>query len=117
MAKKKEEQSVGTKQVWSKNIRKWTSPKTRASNYVEELKNKTGKSYTDKNGKERNPNAGKELTEFQLGVRSGYLQCQSDHAGAYKYKKALNDGYNKNEAKTISRCKQKYPTPFPSDKG
>ena len=40
-------------------------------------------------------------------MRSGYLQCQSDHAGTYKYKKALAEGKSKAEAKRISRQKGK----------
>ena len=36
-------------------------------------------------------------------MRSGYLQCQSDHAGLYKYKKALDEGKSKSEAKRISK--------------
>lgn len=48
---------------------------------------------------------GKPLTEYEAGLRSGYLQCQSDHAGLYKYKNALAEGKTKAEAKKISRQK------------
>ena len=48
---------------------------------------------------------GRELTDYEAGMRSGYLQCQSDHAGVYKYKKALSEGKSKEEAKFISRQK------------
>ncbi|UKI51949.1 MAG: hypothetical protein L6V79_07315 [Clostridium sp.] len=48
---------------------------------------------------------GKELTDFEAGIRSGYLQCQGDHAGLYKYKKALSEGKTKEEARAISRKK------------
>ena len=50
---------------------------------------------------------GKPLTDYEAGLRSGYLQCQSDHAGMYKYKKALSEGKSKSEAKKISRTKGK----------
>ena len=47
--------------------------------------------------------SGKELTDYEAGLRSGYLQAQSDHAGLFKYKKALGEGKSKAEAKKISR--------------
>ena len=50
---------------------------------------------------------GKELTDYEAGLRSGYLQCQSDHAGMYKYKKALSEGKSKEEAKEISQRKSR----------
>lgn len=34
------------------------------------------------------PKEGKELTDYEAGIRSGYLQCQTDHSGIYKYKLA-----------------------------
>lgn len=40
-------------------------------------------------------------------MRSGYLQCQSEHAGIYKYKKALAEGKSKQEARELSRRKWK----------
>ena len=36
-----------------------------------------------------------------------YLQCQSDHSGLYKYKKALDEGKTKEEAAAISRKRAK----------
>ena len=69
--------------------RRWTVPSKRAKSYAEERKE------------------GKELTDYEAGMRSGYLQCQSDHAGTYKYKKALAEGKSKAEAKRISRQKGK----------
>ena len=53
------------------------------------------------------PKMGKELNDYEAGMRSGYLQCQSDHAGIYKYKKALAEGKSKAEAKKISQKKGK----------
>ena len=46
---------------------------------------------------------GKELTDYEAGIRSGYLQAQSDHAGIYKYKKALAEGKTRREAREISQ--------------
>ena len=76
--------------------RRWTKPSKRAEGYAKDRKAKVH-TY--------GPNEGKELTEYQLGMRSGYLQCQSDHAGMYKYKKALEEGKTKAEARAISRQK------------
>lgn len=76
--------------------RRWTKPSKRAEGYAKDRKAKVH-TY--------GPNEGQELTEYQLGMRSGYLQCQSDHAGMYKYKKALEEGKTKAEARAISRQK------------
>ena len=78
--------------------RRWTVPTKREKGYAEDRKAKV-KTY--------GPKAGEELSDYQLGLRSGYLQCQSDHAGMYKYKKALNEGKSKAEAKKISRTRGK----------
>ena len=78
--------------------RRWTVPTKRTKGYAEDRKAKV-KTY--------GPKAGEELSDYQLGLRSGYLQCQSDHAGMYKYKKALNEGKTKAEAKKISRTRGK----------
>lgn len=80
------------------NIRRWTVPNKRAESYAQERKAKVHQ-YGQKEGKE--------LTDYEAGMRSGYLQCQSDHAGLYKYKKALDEGKTKAEAKRISRQKGK----------
>ena len=60
-------------------IRRWMVPHKRAKRYAEERKAKVH---------QRGPKEGKELTDYEAGIRSGYLQCQTDHAGIYKYKKA-----------------------------
>ena len=70
----------------------------RAKGYAEDRKAKVH-TYGKKEGKE--------LTDFEAGIRSGYLQCQGDHAGLYKYKKALAEGKSKSEAREISRKKSK----------
>ena len=74
--------------------RRWSVPSKRAQGYAEERKEKVH---------QHGPKEGKELTEYEAGLRSGYLQAQSDHAGLYKYKKALSEGKSKAEAKKISR--------------
>lgn len=76
------------------NERRWSVPSKRAKGYAEERKAKVHK-WGRKEGKE--------LTDYEAGIRSGYLQCQSDHAGTYKYKKALSEGKSKAEAKKLSR--------------
>lgn len=81
-----------------KNKRRWFVPSKRAKAYAEDRKAKVH-TY--------GPKEGKELTDYEAGLRSGYLQCQSDHAGVYKYKKALDEGKTKSEAKEISQRKGK----------
>ena len=80
------------------NRRRWAVPTKRAKGYAEERRSKVH---------QRGPKEGKELTDYEAGIRSGYLQCQSDHAGIYKYKKALAEGKTKSEAKAISQAKGK----------
>lgn len=76
--------------------RRWLVPNKRAKSYAEERKAKVH---------QHGPKEGKELTDYEAGMRSGYLQCQSDHAGLFKYKKALSEGKSKAEAKKISKIK------------
>ena len=84
--------------VHNYNERRWFVPSKRAKNYAEERKAKVH---------QRGNKEGKPLSDYEAGMRSGYLQCQSDHAGVYKYKKALSEGKSKEEAKRISRQKGK----------
>ena len=74
--------------------RRWYVPNKRAESYAQERK-----ARVHQHGEKE----GKELTDYEAGMRSGYLQCQSDHAGLYKYRKALDEGKTKQEAKKISR--------------
>lgn len=78
--------------------RNWSVPNKRAKSYAEERKSKVH---------HHGPKEGKQLTDYEAGIRSGYLQCQTDHAGLFKYKKALNEGKSKSEAKAISQKKGK----------
>lgn len=70
--------------------RRWSVPSKRAKSYAEERKAKV-----HQHGKKE----GQELTDYEAGLRSGYLQCQSDHAGTFKYKRALQEGKTKAQAK------------------
>lgn len=78
------------------NKRCWSVPSKRAKGYAADRKAKVH-TY--------GPKEGKELTDYEAGMRSGYLQCQTDHAGIYKYKKAISEGKSKAEAKAISQKK------------
>ena len=80
------------------NKRRWSVPSKRAKGYATDRKAKVH-TY--------GPKEGKPLTDYEAGIRSGYLQAQSDHAGMYKYKKALSEGKSKSEAKAISQRKAK----------
>lgn len=77
---------------------RWYIPSKRAKSYAEERKAKV-----HRHGRKE----GQELTDYEAGIRSGYLQAQHDHAGIYKYKKALSEGKTKQEARDISRRKSR----------
>ncbi len=95
MAKKSTEAQTSKRNY---NERRWIKPGVRAKGYAEERKAKVH---------QRGPKENHELDDYQKGLRSGYLLCQSDHAGLYKYKKALNEGKTKEEARAISKIKGK----------
>lgn len=78
------------------NERKWLKPSDRAKGYAEERKLKVHKF-----GKKK----GEELTEYDKGIRSGYLLCQSDHAGMFRYKQAMDATNDKKYAQRFSREK------------
>ncbi|NCA68253.1 MAG: hypothetical protein EOM87_09360 [Clostridia bacterium] len=59
--------------------KRWAVPSKRAKGYASERKAKVH---------QHGPKEGKELTDYEAGIRSGYLQCQTDHSGIYNYKKA-----------------------------
>ena len=94
MAKKADTADGGNKY----NQRRWAIPSKRAKNYAAERKAKVH---------QRGPKEGRELTDYEAGIRSGYLQAQTDHAGLYKYKKAISEGKSKAEAREISQRKSK----------
>ncbi len=76
--------------------RRWSVPNKRAKQYAEERKAKVHM---------YGPKEGKPLTDFEAGLRSGYLQDQNDHAGLFRFKEALNAGLSRQEAKKYSREK------------
>ena len=80
------------------NERRWFVPNKRAASYASERRAKVH---------QRGEKMGQELTDYEAGLRSGYLQCQSDHAGLFRYKDALNRGLSKSEAKAYSKQKSK----------
>ncbi len=73
---------------------KWSIPSKRAKLYATERKQKIHAAGRKK---------GQPLTDYEAGMRSAYLQCQHDHAGLWKYRKALELGYSKSEAKKMSK--------------
>ena len=76
--------------------RRWMSPNRRAKGYAEERKAKVHK-FGDKEGTP--------LDDYNKGLRSGYLLCQSDHAGQYRYKQAMAEFNDKEYATKFSREK------------
>lgn len=94
MANKKDAAESATPKVNKYRDSRWSVPSKRAKGYAADRKAKVH-TY--------GPKEGKELTEFEAGMRSGYLQCQGDHAGLFKYKKALDEGKSKAEARELSR--------------
>ena len=55
---------------------RWFRPRIRAKGYAEERKAKVH---------QRGEKEGQELTEYEKGLRSGYLLSQNDNAGDYSY--------------------------------
>ena len=74
--------------------RNWRVPSARAKDFADELRAKV---HT------HGPKEGQPLTVNERCYRMGGLAMQNDHAGMYKYKKALSEGKSKQEAKKISR--------------
>ena len=73
---------------------RWSVPSKRAKGYAADRKARVH-TY--------GPKEGKPLTDFEAGMRSGYLQCQGDHAGIFKFKKALEEGKSREEALALSK--------------
>ncbi len=59
---------------------RWSVPSKRAKGYAADRKARVH-TY--------GPKEGQELTQFEAGMRSGYLQCQTDHAGMVRSDRAL----------------------------
>ena len=81
-----------------KNKNRWAIPSKRAENYAAERKNKVHN---------RGSKEGKPLTDYESGLRSGYLQCQNDHASFFKYKEARKAGKTKEQARKAAQEKWK----------
>ena len=80
------------------NKRRWSVPSKSAKGYAADRRAKVH-TY--------GPKEDEPLTDFEAGLRSGYLQCQTDHAGMYKYKKAIAEGKTPQEAAELSYQKGK----------
>ena len=78
----------------TRNERKWMKPSERAKGYAEERKLGIH---------QRGKNKDKPLDDYNKGLRSGYMLAQSDNAGMFKYKQAMNAGASKAEAKEYSK--------------
>ena len=76
------------------NERKWLKPSVRAKGYAEERK----KGIHMRGNKKDQP-----LDDYNKGLRSGYMLAQSDNAGAFKYRKAMQAGATKEEATAYSK--------------
>ncbi|MCM1219810.1 MAG: hypothetical protein NC548_35515 [Lachnospiraceae bacterium] len=76
------------------NERRWMTPSKRAKGYANDRKQKVH-TY--------GPKEGQELSEYENGIRSGYLLCQSDHAGIYRYRQAMDAFNDKEYAQKFSR--------------
>ena len=96
--KTQQEADLATDKNSKYNKRRWSVPSKRAKGYADERRSKVH---------QHGPKEGRELTDYEAGIRSGYLQCQTDHAGMYKYKKALTEGKSKAEAKEYSQRRGK----------
>lgn len=110
---KKEAEVIASKIAKRKYISKryWTIPGKRSKQYASELKNNAHDSPYSRvraDGSVFVPKKnGQELTDIEKGVRMGYLQCQSDHVGVYKYAKARQEGKSTFEAKKISQTRER----------
>lgn len=78
----------------TKNERKWMKPSVRAKGYAEERK-----AGIHKRGDKKD----QPLDDYNKGLRSGYMLAQSDNAGMHKYKKAMDSGATKDEARAYSK--------------
>ena len=73
---------------------RWFKPRVRAKGYAEERKSGVH---------QRGEKEGQELTEYEKGLRSGYLLSQNDNAGMYKYGQARDAGFPKKKAGELSK--------------
>ena len=102
MANKKKAGEAAAEEPKKYDNSKWSKPSQRARGYAAERKNQAHAV-----GKKK----GQPLTEFEAGLRSGYLQNQHDQACFWKYRKALELGYSKKEAGEMSKKRWNKDTP------
>ena len=108
MASRKKSEAEATEEPKQYDNSKWSKPNERAKGYAAERKQKVHAV-----GKKK----GQPLTEYEAGLRSGYLQSQHDHASFWKYRQALELGYSKSEAKKMSKEPWNKDTPPKKKKG
>lgn len=77
---------------------RWFKPRVRAQGYAAERKAGVH---------QRGEKEGQELTEYEKGLRSGYLLSQNDNAGLFKYGQARDAGFPKQEAGELSKKRWK----------
>ena len=65
------------------NKNRWQVPHKRATKYAQDRKAKV---HT------KGPKEGMPLSDFESGIRSGYLQAQNDHTQLYWYKREKTEG-------------------------
>ena len=97
LSKKYEDEFVKVQEEFQNKYKgdgRWFRPRIRAKGYAEERKAKVH---------QRGEKEGQELTEYEKGLRSGYLLSQADHAGQYKYGQARDAGFSKKEAGELSK--------------
>ena len=87
---------MATKNSNAYSERKWIAPNKRAKGYAKERKTMIHS---------RGPNKDQPLDDYNKGLRSGYLLAQSDHAGMYKFMKAIKEGKTYEQARAISKKK------------
>ena len=75
---------------------KWSNPNKRARKYADDRKAKV---HT------KGPKEGKPLSDFESGIRTGYLQCRTDSASMFKYVEAIKSGKSKKEAAKAATTK------------
>ena len=97
MANKKAEQPAAAEAPKENKYRdgRWTTPSKRAKGYAEDRKARVH-TY--------GPKLGKQLTDFEAGMRSGYLQCQTDHSGIYKFKTNVPSSRTVSRTRRCSTC-------------
>ena len=77
---------------------RWFKPRIRAKGYAEERKSGVH---------QRGEKEGQELTEYEKGLRSGYLLSQNDNAGMFKYGQARDPVFRRRKPGSCLRSRGK----------